>query len=140
MKPRLCSIFVYITNDGGMTSRYSLRPLPPAALGEFVAGFRLCNTSKNPMPLYAVCLAADGQVCCDCPEHVFADKCKHCDALAAAGVLPCALVGLLHERTRLLDKAEADLAAVSARAVQLQNAVAALPPARPARRRVARAA
>ena len=54
-------------------------------------------------------------------------------------MLPSALVGLLQERTRLLDKAEADLAAVSARALQLQNALAALPPARPQRRRVAKA-
>ena len=79
MKPRTCNIFVYITNDQGMTSRYSLRPLPAEALGAFVAGFRLCNTSKQPSPLYAVCLAADGQVSCDCPAHNFAGRCKHAE-------------------------------------------------------------
>ena len=138
MTPRTCFLWVWIANDAGKACRYTLKPLPPAELARSVAAFRLVNQSKFPNPVYVVRLAVDGQATCDCPQHNFAGKCKHADALLAAGVLPSALVGLLQERTRLLDKAEADLAAVSARAVQLQNAVAAIPPARPSRRRVAK--
>ena len=109
MNPRTCNIFVYITNDQGMTSRYTLRPLPPAALAGFVAGFRLCNTTntKDTMPLYAVCLAVDGQASCTCPAHEHNGKCKHADALVAAGLLPVALIGLLQDRIQQLNQAEA---------------------------------
>ncbi len=70
----------------------------------------------------------------------------------AAGVLPSALLAALVNRSKLLDaaeamlqqteaklgKTEAALAAVSARAVQLQTALAAIPPRRPSRRRPAK--
>ena len=135
MNPRTCDLRIFITNDQGLTSYYRLKPLRGAALGQSVAAFKVVNSCKDPSPVYVVRLAIDGQASCNCPQHNFAAKCKHADALLAAGVLPAALVGLLQERTRLLDKAEADLAAVSARALQLQNALAALPPARPQRRR-----
>ena len=82
---------------------------------------------------------------CSCPQHQLAAKCKHADALAAAGVLPCALVGLLLHRSQLLDQAEAALQetkeklnAVSGRAAQMQTALAAIPRAPPKRRRAAK--
>ncbi len=139
MNPRTCDLRIFITNDQGMTSYYRLKPLRGADLGQSVAAFKVVNSCKDPSPVYVVRLALDGQASCDCPQHNMAGKCKHADALLAAGVLPAALIGVLQERTQLLDKAEAELAAVSARAVQLQTALAAIPPARPSRRRVAKA-
>ena len=140
MTPRTCFLWVWIANDAGKACRYSLKPLPAAERGQSVAAFRLTNLSKFPNPAYIVRLALDGQATCSCPQHQRAASCKHTGALAAAGVLPSALVGLLHERTRLLDKAEADLSAVSARAVQLQSGLAAVQSAGPRRRRGARQA
>ena len=138
MNPRTCDLRIFITNDQGLTSYYRLKPLRRAALGQSVAAFKVVNSCKDPSPVYVVRLAIDGQASCNCPQHNFAAKCKHADALLAAGVLPSALLGLLAERTRSLDKAEADLAAVAARAVQLQTALAAIPPRRPSRRRPAK--
>ena len=140
MNPRTCDLRIFITNDHGVTSYYRLKPLRGADLGQSVAAFKVVNSCKDPSPVYVVRLAIDGQATCDCPQHNFAGECKHADALLAAGVLPSALVGLLLSRSQLLDKAEAELAAVSARAVQLQSGLAAVQSAGPKRRRGARQA
>ena len=147
MKPRTCVIHAWIANDKGEKAVYSLRPLPPAELAEAAAGFFLTNLSRDPSPVYAVTVEIGGIVCCNCPQHNRAGQCKHGDALLAAGVLPSALLAALRNRTKLLDEAEAmlkesedKLAAVSERTVQLQTALAAIPPAKPKRRRPARPA
>ena len=136
MKPRTCFVWLWIANDKGEPCRYSVRPLPAAELSPIaVAGFRLVNLSRDPSPEYRVRLLDGGEVACNCPQFDSAGACKHGDALLAAGLLPSALLGLLQERTKLLDLVEANLAAVSARAVQLQTALAAIPPKRPRRTR-----
>ena len=139
MKPRTCFLWLWIANDAGKECRYTVRPLPAAELSPIaVAGFRLVNLSRDPSPEYRVRLLDGGEVACNCRQFDSAGACKHADALTAAGLLPCALLGLLQERTKLLDLAEANLAAVSARAVQLQTALAAIPPAQPRRSRPAK--
>ena len=171
MKPRTCFLWLWIANDAGRAARYSVRPLTPCELSPLaLAGFRLVNLSRDPSPEYRVRLLDAGEVACNCRQFDSAGACKHGDALTAAGLLPCALVGLLQQRTKLLDAAEAKLKdtednlkaaqaradanlrigearlketeakleAVAARAVQLQTALAAIPPARPTRRRPAK--
>ena len=143
MKPRTCTIRVWIANDAGKAACYSLKPLSRDDLGQSVAGFRLVKISADPAPVYAVRLAVDGQAVCNCPQHNRAGQCKHADALLAAGVLPAPLLGAIQAQSKLLVEAEAmlketedKLAQVSARAVQLQTALAAIEqPARPGRRR-----
>ncbi len=167
MNPRTCNITVTISNDAAAVSFYVLRPVPPAALGQSAAAFRLVNLSKRPAPVYVVRLAVDGQASCDCPAHNRAGRCKHADALLAAGLLPSQLVALLQSRTQLLDAAEAEsqrlaeaammertvhqhdaeaaadriaelegeLAAVSERAVRLQQEVAVYHARKPQTRR-----
>lgn len=139
MKPRTCFVWVWIANDAGKACRYTVRPLPAAELSPIaVAGFRLVNLSRDPSPEYRVRLLDGGEAVCNCRQFDGAGACKHADALAAAGLLPCGLFGLLQERTKLLNQAERQLAAVSERALQLQTALAAVPPARPSRRRPAK--
>ena len=144
MKPRSCNITVTISNDAAAVSFYSLRPVAAAELGQSAAAFRLVNASRTPSPVYVVRLAVDGQASCNCPAHNRAGRCKHADALLAAGVLPSQLVALLQTRTKLLDEAEAmlkategKLDAVSARCVQLQTALAAIPARFPRKRKPA---
>ena len=108
MKSRTCNIRVTISNDAAAVSFYALRPVPAAEVGQSAAAFRLVNLSKRPAPVYVVRIAVDGQTSCNCPAHNRAAKCKHADALLAAGVLPSQLVAVLQNRTRLLDAAEAE--------------------------------
>ena len=141
MKPRTCRIVIAISNDRGVENTYDLRPLAPADLQSFVAGFRLLKLTAalDSRPAYCVRLAEDGQVICSCPLNDKTGRCKHADALVAAGLLPGAMIAVVQQRTKLLATAEEKLAAVSARAVQLQDALAAQQAAGPKRRRPAKA-
>jgi hypothetical protein len=115
MKPRKCNLRLVI--DNGVNRFYCVRPLAAADLPTpFVAGFHLREMTQPNHPVYLVRLAADGAVNCSCPQwQGGAEKCKHADALVAAGMLPVGLVQLIAERTRLLDQAEAKLAEATAR-------------------------
>ena len=130
MKNRTCVLRLWICNDKGEVTYYRLLPLAAVELGASVAAFRLLKdgTPTDPSaPVYVARLAADGQVTCNCPAHNFAGQCKHADALAASGVLPCSLIGLLQQRTRLLEQAETECqriaeAAMTERTVYEQDA------------------
>ncbi len=148
MKPRTFSLRLRITNDAGATSYYSVRPVLPDVGGPVVA-FNLAKLAGPSSPVYLVAVEIGGMASCDCPQHDKAGKCKHVDSMMAAGVLPSALLAALVNRSKLLDeaqamlqqteekleKAEADLAAVSARAVLLQQEVAAYHARKPQPRR-----
>ncbi len=121
MKPRTCFLWLWIANDAGKTARYSVKPLPAAERALSVAAFRLVNLSKFPNPAYTVRLALDGQASCSCPQHQLAAACKHTDALVAAGVLPCALLGLLLERTKQLHASEAEAQRLAEAAIEEQT-------------------
>ena len=160
MKPRTCFVRVWIATDAGAAYRYSVRSLPAAELSQVaVAGFRLVNLSRDPSPEYRVRLLDGGEAVCNCRQFDSAGACKHADALVAAGLLPSAILGVLRQRTKLLDEAEAELqqcrrnidnlletvknlnernAQLAERALQMQTALAAGPPARPRRSRPAK--
>ncbi len=123
MKPRSCRIVIRISNNKSEQNNYCLRPLGPAELGQSVAGFRLENLTQPPHAVYAVRLAVDGQVTCNCPQHPFGGECKHADALVAAGLLPSALLGMIQERTKQLDAADAEAMHVAADAVHQANSI-----------------
>ncbi|HWG41529.1 MAG TPA: hypothetical protein VN688_02000 [Gemmataceae bacterium] len=111
MSNRKCQLFAEITNAAGITKRYFLRPLAtPDLPTPFVAGFRLVNRTDNPAPIYLVRLAADGAVNCSCPQWQRSERCKHADALTAAGLLPIAFVENIRSLTGLLNIAEEKLA------------------------------
>jgi hypothetical protein len=115
MKPRKCSLRLVI--DNGVSRFYCVRPLAGAELPTpFVAGFHLREMTQPSHPVYLVRLSACGAVNCSCPQwQRGAEKCKHADALVAAGLLPVHLVQLIAERTKLLDEAEKKLAEETAK-------------------------
>jgi hypothetical protein len=107
MKNRTCNLFARISNDAGAVQLYSLSPLAAVELGpDFVAGFRLVGRSVSPSPIYLVRVDRVGKAFCSCPAFARGGKCKHADALVAAGLLPVALVELVASMSGLLDKAE----------------------------------
>jgi hypothetical protein len=163
MQHRKC--FVRVTIDTGKVLKYyQCKPLADLP-NPFVLGFSL--QAKGQTDPYHVMVAADAAINCTCPSWNGPEKCKHTEALIAAGLLPVALIQLLRSRSDLLDQAEAEckriaevamgeqvvhqhdmreaqeqlldaqnqLRTVEARAVQLQEALAAVPVRRPRRRK-----
>ena len=119
MKARTCFVQVWIANDKGEKACYSLRPLPSAELlGDSVAGFFLTKLDCDPAPVYAVLVAFDGAVSCNCPQHNLKAGCKHASALSASAVLPVGLLSVLQSRTKLLNQAEAEVLRVTEAAVE----------------------
>jgi hypothetical protein len=109
MNKRLCQLRLCI--DNGTRKWYALRPLAQAELpSQFVCGFRLTGLSETPSPLYDVVVAGDGSVNCTCPQWQRTERCKHADALKAAGVLPCHFVQLVRQKNHQLDRLEAEIA------------------------------
>jgi hypothetical protein len=110
MKARTCFVQVWISNDKGENACYSLRPVPSEELlGSSVAGFFLTNLSSDQTPVYAVLVAFNGTVTCNCCQFTLHARCKHADALVAADVLPVGLIDALRGRTELLNHAEAEV-------------------------------
>lgn len=126
MKPRTCHVHVWISNDKGEKACYSLRPMPAEELGASAAGFFLTKLTGKDAPVYAVRVEVGGIVSCNCPQHATGGACKHADALVAAGVLPCGLLAVLRDRTKLLDGFEADAKHQSNSVANLTAAVANL--------------
>jgi hypothetical protein len=119
MKARTCFVQVWISNDKGEKACYSLRPVPSEELlGSSVAGFFLTNLSSDQSPVYAVLVAFDGLVSCNCCQFTLHAKCKHAEALVAAAVLPVGVLAVLQERTKLLNRAEAEVLRVAADAME----------------------
>jgi hypothetical protein len=112
---------VRITIDtGSVRKTYGLVPVAAASCpSPFVAGFDLVNRAESPPTAYRVLVSADGAVNCTCPSWQHSERCKHADALVAAGLLPVALLDLLRARTDQLHQVE------SAGAAQLHQVEAA---------------
>ena len=126
MKARTIRVVVAISNDSAKAASYSIRPVTGPDLGLSIAAFTLVNLTEPPHAVYTVRLALDGQTSCNCPQHNYAGQCKHADALAAAGVLPCALVGPLTARNKLLEAAEAEAKREQATVANLLQSVSNL--------------